>query len=158
MKKVNPYQWGVFAQRPYAKGSIVISSNLTDVTPNPKATSCSHSIQTNWNEHILMDLPAIFMNHTCDPNVGVAKELNEGGSYDFVALRDIEEGEEVRFDYETTEYVAVGSFEVCKCGSANCRGAIKGYKYNKDVLLEQYGGKNIAAYLMDEKTMQGNFA
>ena len=56
-----------------------------------------------------MDVPAILINHSCDPNVGVAKQLNEGGSYDFVALRDIQEGEELRFDYETTEYV-VGEY------------------------------------------------
>jgi len=47
IKKVNPYLWGVFALRPYAKGSVVISSDLIDKTPNPKATSCSLSIQTN---------------------------------------------------------------------------------------------------------------
>lgn len=102
-----------------------------------------------------MDLPAQFLNHSCDPNIGVVKELNEGGSYDFVALRDIEEGEEVRFDYETTEY-EVGAFADCKCGADICRRNIKGYKYNKDVILEQYGGKNVAAYLMDAETMHDN--
>ena len=150
IKKVNPDQWGVFAHRPYTKGSIVISSNLAADTnqPNPKATSCSHSIQTNFNEHILMDLPAQFLNHSCDPNIGVAVKLNEAGSYDFVALRDIQEGEEVRFDYETTEY-EVGAFEDCMCGADICRGTIKGFKYNKGVILEKYGGKNISAYLME---------
>jgi len=151
IKRVNPDQWGVFAHRPYTKGSIVISSNLatdTNNEPNPKATSCSHAIQTNFNEHILMDLPAQFLNHSCDPNIGVAVKLNEGQSYDFVALRDIQEGEEVRFDYETTEY-EVGAFEDCMCGAGSCRGTIKGFKYNRDVILEKYGGKNIAAYLME---------
>ncbi len=146
IKKVTPEQWGVFTSRPYTKGSIVVSSNLAE--PGSKAKPCSHSIQTNVNEHIMMDAPAILINHSCDPNVGVAMQLNEGGSYDFVALRDIQEGEELRFDYETTEYV-VGAFEDCMCGADNCRGNIKGFKYNKDVLLEQYGGKNIiAAHLM----------
>lgn len=150
IKKVNPDQWGVFAQRPYTKGSIVISSNLaTDIEqPNPKATSCSHAIQIGWNEHILMDLPAQFLNHSCDPNIGVAIKLNEGQSYDFIALRDIEEGEEVRFDYETTEY-QVGAFEDCMCGADICRGTVKGFKHNKDVILAKYGGKNIAGYLME---------
>jgi len=146
IKRVTPDQWGVIASRPFTKGSIVVSSNLAE--PNPKATPCSHSIQTNVNEHIMMDVPAILINHSCDPNVGVAAQLNEAGSYDFVALRDIQEGEELRFDYETTEYV-VGAFEDCMCGADICRGTIKGFKYNKDILLEQYGGKNvIAAHLM----------
>jgi len=38
--------------------------------PNPKATP--HSIQTDVNQHIMMDVPAILINHSCDPNVGVA--------------------------------------------------------------------------------------
>ena len=150
IKKVNQDQWGVFTKRPYIKGSIVISSNLASNAkrPNPNPISCSHSIQKSWNEHILMDLPAQFLNHSCDPNIGVKKELNKGQSYDFVALRDIDEGEEVRFDYETTEYL-VGAFEHCMCGAYNCRGTIKGFKYSKYVILKKYGGKNIAAYLMD---------
>ncbi len=86
-----------------------------------------------------MDLPAQFLNHSCDPNIGVALKLNEGGSYDFVALRDIPEGEEVRFDYETTEY-PVGAFEDCMCGVESCRGVVKGFKYCRDVILRKYGG------------------
>jgi len=41
-----------------------------------------------------------------------------------------------------------GAFEDCMCGADICRGKIKGFKYNKDVLLEQYGGSNIAVHLM----------
>ena len=95
-----------------------------------------------------MDLPAQFLNHSCDPNIGVTTTSNEGQSYDFIALRDIPEGEEVRFDYETTEY-EVGAFEDCMCGVESCRGTIKGFKYSKDVILKKYGGKNIAPYLME---------
>ena len=56
-----------------------------------------------------MDLPARFLNHSCGPNIGVGKRrrskeeeeessssnmnMNEKGSYDFVALRDLDEGE-----------------------------------------------------------------
>lgn len=51
-----------------------------------------------------MDLPARFLNHSCGPNVGVGKRrrskegssrsnMNENGSYDFVALRDLDAGE-----------------------------------------------------------------
>jgi hypothetical protein len=40
-----------------------------------------------------MDLPARFLNHSCDANVGVMRVANEGGSYDFVALREIESGD-----------------------------------------------------------------
>lgn len=39
-----------------------------------------------------MKLPARYLNHSCDPNVAVGG-VNESGSYDFVALRDIGTGE-----------------------------------------------------------------
>ena len=39
-----------------------------------------------------MDLPARFLNHSCEPNVAVGG-VNDRGSYDFIALRDIDAGE-----------------------------------------------------------------
>ena len=82
-------QWGVFASRPFSKGCTVISS-APITTPT---TFCSHSIQIDYDKHILMELPARFLNHSCDPNIGVGGELNDRGSYDFVALRGIDAGE-----------------------------------------------------------------
>lgn len=38
-----------------------------------------------------------YLNHSCDPNMGIK------GSVTFVALRDIQAGEEVTFDYSITE-------------------------------------------------------
>ena len=94
-----------------------------------------------------MNLPARFLNHSCEPNIGVTKMLNDKQSYDFIALRNINKGEEIRFDYETTEY-EVGAFDDCACGADSCRGTIKGFKHNRQVILKRYGGKNIAGYLM----------
>lgn len=100
IKKKPDNQWGVFSSRMYAKGTVVISSqpvrdefSPTPGVPNPKSTSCSHAIQISWDKHMMMDLPARFLNHSCDPNVGVGDKLNQWGSYDFVALRDIAAGE-----------------------------------------------------------------
>lgn len=152
LKKVNEHQWGVFASRTFAKGSTVISSTLIPRTDNPSSTSCSHSIQIDWNKHILMKLPARFLNHSCDPNIGVdGGGVNGASSYDFVALRDIEAGEEVRFDYETTEY-EVGAFSECHCVATNCRGVIRGYKHSSDVIQSKYGGENVAHYLMSSQS------
>lgn len=147
IEKVNSDQWGVFTSRPFTKGSTVISSTLLNNNngkPNPSPESCSHSIQIDWDKHILMALPARFLNHSCDPNI-VVGGINEGGSYDFVALRDIADGEQVRFDYETTEY-EVGAFSECRCGAWNCRGTIRGFKHHADVIRAKYG-ENIPQYL-----------
>ena len=54
--------------------------------------------------------------------------------------------QEVRFDYETTEW-NVGDFEVCLCGSDECRGHIKGYRYSGDAVHDKYDNDIIAKYL-----------
>ena len=92
--------------RPYNEGDIVISSNLKHNDTKPTLIPCAHSIQIGWGKHILMNLPARYINHSCDPNIGVGG-LNECGSYDFVALRDIE-SDEVRLLYEVQLVVIIG--------------------------------------------------
>lgn len=69
-----------------------------------------------------------FLNHSCEPN----------GYIDFQgliyrALRPIKKGEELTFNYLTTEWELVNKF-YCECGSQNCYGQIKGFKY---LTLEQ---------------------
>ena len=81
-------QWGVHTLHPITQGSIILSSQPKEINTQPTTISCAHSIQIGWKSHLLMNLPARFMNHSCEPNVGVVG-LNESGSYDFVALVDI---------------------------------------------------------------------
>lgn len=62
---------------------------------------------------------------------------------------------EVKFDYETTEY-EVGAFSECHCGAANCRGTIAGFKHNADSILSKYGDENVAEYLVEWASREGN--
>lgn len=57
-------------------------------------------------------------NHSCDPNVGVK------GQIIVVARREILGGEELTFDYETTD-IAPAAF-TCRCHSPRCRRTIDG--------------------------------
>lgn len=57
-------------------------------------------------------------NHSCKANVGVQ------GQVVVVARRPIDAGEELTFDYDTTE-TSAEPFD-CRCGTAVCRGAIEG--------------------------------
>jgi hypothetical protein len=139
-------QWGVYAIRAFEKGEVVISSDLKDDNTKPTDKPCAHSIQIGWNKHILMNLPARYLNHSCDPNIAVVG-LNEKGSYDFEALSDIGSDEELTFDYETTEY-EIGAFSKCCCGSPNCRGHIRGYKHTGNEIREKYNEENISSYLL----------
>jgi hypothetical protein len=66
--------------------------------------------------------PADFINHSCDPNCGMR------GNSVLVALRDIEPGEELGYDYGYERTEDMGEEEeklyVCRCGAATCRGTI----------------------------------
>ena len=67
------------------------------------------------------------------------EEEKKKKSYNFIARRDIKTNEQVNFDYETTEY---DFYLNCSCGSTNCRKTLKGYRYNKQFVLDTYGSSN----------------
>lgn len=74
----------------------------------------------------------IFSNHSCEPNIGVQ------GQIVFVALRDIEAGEELTHDWATTDD---DNYEMeCKCGAASCRKVISGQDWRRPDLQEKYAG------------------
>ena len=72
---------------------------------------------------------------------------NEFGAYDFIARRTIVEGEELSFNYETSEYV-ISAFETCMCGAENCRGYVAGFGMHGEQLKDEYG-EYIAGYLKE---------
>lgn len=72
-----------------------------------------------------------FFNHCCDPNVGVK------GQIVVVAMRDIEPGEELCFDYATTDSSDYDEFP-CSCGASNCRGTVRGDDWRLPELQSRY--------------------
>jgi hypothetical protein len=60
-----------------------------------------------------------FANHSCDPNAGFLD-----GEPVLYALRDIEAGEEITWDYSTSISETGWSLD-CRCQSARCRGVIR---------------------------------
>ncbi|GDY28994.1 SET domain-containing protein-lysine N-methyltransferase [Gandjariella thermophila] len=62
-----------------------------------------------------------FMNHSCEPNAMIRGR-------DVFALRTAEPGEEITFDYHTTEYELAEPFD-CRCGSARCVGRVRGFRF-----------------------------
>jgi hypothetical protein len=75
----------------------------------------------------------IFSNHSCDPNIGVQ------GQIVFVALRQIEPGEELTHDWATTDnddYTLV-----CRCGTPACRGTVTGKDWRRKDLQQKYRGR-----------------
>jgi hypothetical protein len=83
----------------------------------------------------------IFSNHSCEPNIGVQ------GQIVFVAIRDIEAGEELTHDWATTDD---DSYEMeCKCGTASCRKVITGQDWRRNDLQKKYAGY-MSSYLIEK--------
>lgn len=83
----------------------------------------------------------LYNNHSCDPNCGMHGEIT------FVAIRDINPGEELTVDYafiDNEDY----SFE-CTCGSPYCRHTVTGFDWKiKELQIKYY--PYFAQYLKDK--------
>ena len=74
---------------------------------------------------------SVFINHSCDPNVGFR------GQVVYVAMRDISAGEELCHDYsmERSDNYLLD----CHCGSPSCRGKVTGHDWKIPELQKRYG-------------------
>ncbi len=77
--------------------------------------------------------PADFINHSCSPNCRMS------GSTIVVALRDIEVGDALSYDYATSDGCDYDEFE-CACGSVICRGKVTGCDWMLPELQIRYRG------------------
>jgi hypothetical protein len=78
-----------------------------------------------------VDEMSVFINHSCDPNVGFR------GQVVYVALRDIDSGEELCHDYameRSDDYLLD-----CRCRSPLCRGKVSGEDWKIPELQQRYG-------------------
>lgn len=78
---------------------------------------------------------AEWINHSCEPNTGIS------GQIALVAMRNIEPGEEICFDYAMAENNTFKHTEFdCCCGEINCRQKITGLDWQNPILWEKYSG------------------
>jgi hypothetical protein len=83
----------------------------------------------------------MFLNHSCEPNVGVQ------GQIVFVAMRDVAAGEELTLDYATIDHDTEPM--VCRCGAPGCRGVVTGRDWERPDLRRKYG-RYFAWYLLEK--------
>ena len=99
-----------------------------------------------------------FTNHSCNPNGYVCFT---SGHPVLVALRDIESGEELTFNYNTTEWDMLEQEAVmkapsvfrCACLTAHCLGTVMGFRYlslEQKLLLRSYLSPYLLAKLEAE--------
>jgi hypothetical protein len=143
IRETGQYGWGLFALCEFQAGDMVMQGRALEMGPAKDA----HTIQTDWNTHAIMDLPARFVNHVCnEANLGIKK--NDVGAYDFHALKEIGASEELLWDYETSEYEMEGF--VCACGKPNCRRELWGFRYHANEIISSYGKDFVAPYLLEK--------
>src|SRR5215813_10586250 len=84
------------------------------------------------------ELSMLYLNHSCDPNLGARGEIT------FVAMRDIGAGEELTHDWAMTDD-DVYSVE-CSCSASDCRKILTGKDWQRRDLQKRYAGY-FSAYL-----------
>lgn len=142
---------GLFAAEPIGKGEIVCIKGgsifnrrtLQEVTKTlgPAETQIAEDFFIGPLNEQEREGSMIFSNHSCEPNIGVQ------GQIVFVALRDIEAGEELTHDWATTDY---DNYEMeCKCRAKTCRKVITGQDWRRKDLQEKYAGY-MSWYLMEK--------
>jgi SET domain-containing protein len=110
---------GLFAAADIAQGEMLLIYD-GPVLDHPTRLS----IQVDDDTHIEgTDDSNSYLNHSCDPNAHV-----DWDGLCLRAKRDIAAGEEITCDYHTTDYELHEQF-ACRCGSAKCKGKIKGFKF-----------------------------
>jgi SET domain-containing protein len=132
---------GVFARVKIKKGETISSFDGTIYEfdyPSWNDDLYNHVIQfekRRWRDSSGI---ARLINHSCDPNCGI-KNL-----FDVVAMRDIQPGEEITWDYEMTENYKWRMN--CTCGSPICRKTIGAYENMPLAIRKKYKGY-ISAWL-----------
>ena len=133
---------GLFAIEPISAGEIVavkgghiVTTRQLDELPEPLPNS---EIQIADDLYLVAlsrdeyEPVMLFMNHSCDPNVGFA------GNVVLVAMRDVVAGEEL-----TTDYALFDDDDTqmtCHCNSPRCRKVIDGRDWRRRDLQERYRG------------------
>lgn len=144
---------GLVAVAPIAVGEIVAAKGGHIVTTGDLRSLPDHlqnsDIQIADGLHLVAlddaeyEPVMLFINHSCEPNVGFA------GNIVLVAMRDVAAGEELTTDYALFDDHD-GSMD-CRCGAQSCRGSIGGRDWQLPDLQRKYG-TYFSAYLRSRMT------
>jgi len=134
---------GVFISRPFLPGEYVMTFTGHK----------THIDQISDFTHYLQIAPDVFIspsgndddfvNHSCDPNCAL---YFEGDALILRAIRPIEPGQELFFDYGTIMFSEPTTFQ-CTCGSPSCRGIIRNYYSLPEELKHKYRESNMVPLL-----------
>jgi hypothetical protein len=112
-------------------GEVVPADRLESLSPAQRLLT----LQVEEDLYLVSghDGPADWVNHSCAPNCGLR------GQIVLVAMRALEAGEEICFDYAMSDGTPYDEF-VCGCGAETCRGKVSGEDWARPELWERYRG------------------
>ncbi|HRQ89320.1 MAG TPA: SET domain-containing protein [Bacteroidia bacterium] len=111
---------GLFATRTFAPDETIFwftGKMIDSAEVKSRGIAAGYPLQVDEDLFIDVGWPGLFVNHSCEPNAGLRDHRR------LVALRPIDIGEEIRFDY-STEISGHWWTLQCRCGATNCRGQI----------------------------------
>lgn len=130
----------VFAKKSIARGELISLWGGTILPKNqldpsmPRFTQ--RVLQVDEELYLLtaeQPEPNDCFNHSCEPNLGFSGQIG------LVAMRDIQAGEQLCFDYAMSDGGPYDEFD-CFCGSPTCRGKITGNDWKLPALWKKYEG------------------
>jgi len=136
VKNTKKFGVGVFAKNKIRKGEVIAAFD---------GPIFSYDYEY-WNEdllnHVIQFAPRLWrdsngiarlINHSCEPNCGIK------GLFKIVAIRDIEKGEQITWDYEMSEKNRHWRMR-CRCGHKECRKIIGNHKNMPAKVRAKYKG------------------
>ncbi len=128
-QKLSNRQNSLFALRPYQAGEVIASFSAGTISAEPTYLT----VQVGTRKHITLQPEFLqYINHSCDPNV-----FFDTSSMQLVALREVQQQEEMTFFYPSTEWKMTQTFN-CYCGSPVCIGEIKGAAFLSKEAKDKY--------------------
>jgi SET domain-containing protein len=138
-RKSKIHGFGVFAQQNIKKGELIVVwggciFTAEEVNKLPKRL-ITYPVKVYNNLYLGQKIQsniddAEMFNHSCNPNAYIF------GQNILLAKRNIKKGEEICFDYATTEDDPSWEFD-CLCGAKNCRHIIKGNDWHDPVFQKR---------------------
>lgn len=141
---------GLIAGEKIEKNSLIYlkKDHITDIrtVSSIEVAHCKHIETANMGRYI---------NHSCEPNAHVKTNLinDDTGVVALLSVKEIDKGDEITFDYATTEsFLSAEASRIrCLCGSEFCRGKIM--SFNDLTYAERVRLKNaqfLANHLMNK--------
>ncbi|HEX2218830.1 MAG TPA: SET domain-containing protein-lysine N-methyltransferase [Gemmatimonadales bacterium] len=130
----SPLGRGIFAARAFHPGESILmlggpvleAAEVLSLGPDGV-----YALQIGPREFLDLMPPGRYLNHSCDPNAGLMADRA------IIALRAIEPGEEIRFDYSTAMSEDHWAME-CRCGEPLCRRVVLDFHHLPPITQNRY--------------------